>query len=164
MGDSTGCRDLQQQALALLGQLSADFAGTARFCDSLAWLLTSGPAADLEDLPRAAELAKRATALVPDNKFYWRTLGTVQYRRQEWESARGSLRQADALRPVESGISTCVQAMIEWQLGNHDAARSLLDAATTWSDLNRPGDDELTRFRDEAKGLLAGPSPREDSP
>jgi tetratricopeptide (TPR) repeat protein len=157
-GDATGCRDFQHQALELLDRLTVDFPGTARFCDSLAWQLTTGPADELHEFPRASSLATRATSLVPDNKFFWRTLGTVQYRMQEWAAARASLRKADELQPAEAGITACVEAMLERQLGNHDSARNLLEEANAWSDLNRPGDDELQRFRDEATALLAGKS------
>jgi predicted Zn-dependent protease len=153
-GDSSGCRGSLQHAIELLDGLTSDFPGTARFGDNLAWLLASGPAEDLRDLPRAASLALRATQLVPDNKFYWRTLGTVQFRMREWAGARESLRRADELRPTESGITDCVQAMVAWQLGDREAARSLLDDANAWSDLNRPGDDELQRFREEAASLI----------
>ena len=158
-GDSAGCRDFQRQALEALERLTVDFPETARFCDSLAWQLATGPAQDLLDLPRASSLAMRATTLVPDNKFYWRTLGTVQYRMQDWSAARTSLRKADDLRPADGGITFCVEALVEQQLGNHAAARSLLDEAHAWSSMNRPGDDELQRFRDEATALLAGKSP-----
>lgn len=155
-GDSGGCRDSQRHALELFDRLIDDFPTTARFCDNLAWLLANGPAYELQDLARAATLATRATALVPDNKFFWRTLGTVQFRLRDWTAARTTLGKADQLEPSDAGITACVQAMIEWQLGNHAAARSLLEEARTWSRANKPGDDELQRFCDEAAALLAG--------
>jgi serine/threonine-protein kinase len=158
-GDAAGCRDFQRQAIEVLERLTVDFPETARFCDSLAWQLATGPTHELIDIPHASSLALRATTLVPDNKFYWRTLGVVQYRIEDWAAARKSLRKADELRPAEGGITACVEALVEQHLGNHDAARSLLDEAHAWSDLNRPGDDELQRFREEATALLAGKVP-----
>jgi tetratricopeptide (TPR) repeat protein len=154
-GDSTGCRDFQRQALDLFDRLIADFPTTARFCDNLAWLLANGPAEELQDLTRAATLATRATALVPDNKFFWRTLGIVQFRLRDWTAARTTLGKSDQLGPSEAGIGACVQAMIESQLGNHVAARNLLEEARSWSDANQPGDDEWQRFRVEAAAMLS---------
>src|SRR5262249_49100384 len=139
----------------LFDQLIADFPTTARFCDSLAWLLANGPADELRDLSRAATLAARATALVPDNKFFWRTKGTVQFRLRDWTAARATLGKADQLGPPEAGITVCVQAMIESQLGNHAAAQNLLEEARSWSNVNQPGDDELQRFHDEAATLMS---------
>jgi Flp pilus assembly protein TadD len=114
----------------------------------------------LYDFPRAAKLATQATELVPDSRFFWQTLGAVRYRLRDWAGARSALQQADQLRPTEAGLGTCLQAMVEWHLGNRDAARALLEETQTWSEKNRPGDEELRRFRDEAgKLVLESPSP-----
>ncbi len=44
--------------------------------------------------------------------------------------------------------------MAQWQLNNKDEARTWFDKAVEWTEKNKPGDEELLRFRAEAAELL----------
>jgi hypothetical protein len=54
-------------------------------------------------------------------------------------------------------------AMAHWQVGDKKQARRWYDKAVLWMEVNRPGDDELRRFRAEAllgiQDPLAPPGP-----
>ncbi|MBS0266175.1 MAG: protein kinase [Planctomycetes bacterium] len=156
-GDEPGCRESQKQAITVLDQLLEEFPTTGRFQNSLGWQLATGPTADLHDLARAQALATQATTSTPDNRFYWCTLGTIQFRQSAWQAARESLAQGDRLTPAKWGLSIYVQAQVAWQLGNQSAAKELLTEAQDWHTRNRPGDEELGRVRTAAQMLIGAP-------
>jgi hypothetical protein len=45
-------------------------------------------------------------------------------------------------------------AMAHWQLGERSQARDWYTRAVPWMEKNRPGDEQLQRFRAEAASLL----------
>jgi hypothetical protein len=49
-----------------------------------------------------------------------------------------------------------------WQLGEKEKAREAYDNALAWMQANAPDDEQITRFRDEAReliGITEGGSP-----
>jgi hypothetical protein len=50
-----------------------------------------------------------------------------------------------------------VLAMVRWKLGQEEDARRLYDKGVKWMDENKPKDETLLRFRDEAAKLLGIP-------
>lgn len=153
-GDSDGSRAAVQQAIGSWEALINEFPKTARFANGAAWLLATGPVAELRDLSRAKTLAEQATTLAPLNDFCWRTMGAVQLEAMDNMAAQSSLKKAYELRPSDVGVSVFLLAIAEWQLGNKDAARERFESASSWTAANKPGDDELARIRKRAADTL----------
>src|SRR5262249_33057360 len=88
------------------------------------------------------------------------TLGVAQYRRGNWAAAIEALTKSMELyaaTPEEErweAASTYFLAMAHWQLGHRDEARPWYDRAVRWMEKYKPHDEELHRFRAEAKALL----------
>lgn len=126
----------------------------ANILNQLAWFLATAPEAQQRDPPRAVELAKKGVELVPNDGAIWNTLGVAQYRAGEWQAVIDGLQTAMDLRKGGDSSDWFFLAMSHWQLGHKDEARSWYDKAVGWMDRNQPNNEELVRFRAEAKQLL----------
>ena len=99
-------------------------------------------------------LAKKAVEYAPDKAAYWTTLGVAQYRADQWKDSVAALNKSMELGNGGNSFDFIVLAMAHWQLGNKVEALQWYDRAVLWMEKNRPKDEELCRFRDEAKELL----------
>jgi hypothetical protein len=64
------------------------------------------------------------------------------------------------LRQGGDGTDWFFLAMAHARMGDKQEARKWFDRAVAWMEKNRPGDDELRRFRAEAEELLLVQAPR----
>ncbi|MGE0697196.1 MAG: protein kinase [Pirellulales bacterium] len=103
----------------------------------------------------AIEAADQATKTAPNDPMIFNTLGVAQYRAGQWEESIASLTKAEELAPDKhSGFNWFFQAMSNWQLDQKDEARTWYDKSVEWMEKNQPKNEELLRFRAEAKQLL----------
>jgi tetratricopeptide (TPR) repeat protein len=125
---------------------------------NLAWLLSNCPDTKFRDIPRAVQLAKKATAVAPGWAFGWATLGVARCRAGQWKEAVADLEKATRLPPDPNNTSLrasqFVLAMAQWQSGDKEKAGKTFSKAVEWMDQHRPEDAELRRFRAEAAALL----------
>ena len=150
-------------ALAKKGQLEQAFAcyrkaldlePTGAQANNLAWRLATCPDPKFRDAKEAIALATKALQLAPETGNYWNTLGVAHYRASDWNAAIAALEKSIKLRQGGDSFDWFFLAMSRWQLGEKDEARKWYDRAVTWMDKNRPNDEELRRFREEAAKLL----------
>jgi tetratricopeptide (TPR) repeat protein len=120
----------------------------------LAWVLATCPDSKFRDPKRAAELAKKATELAPNEASYWNTLGVAQYRAGDWKAALAALEKSMELGKGGNSFDWYFLAMAHWQLGKRDESRKWYDQAVEWMEKNQPKNEELRRFRAEAAELL----------
>jgi tetratricopeptide (TPR) repeat protein len=128
--------------------------GNAPAHNDLAWALATCPEAKLRDPQRAVALARKAVELQPEAGFMWNTLGVARYRAGDWKAAAAALERSMELRNGGDGNDWFFLAMARWQLGEMDRAREWYGRAVQWMDKNQPNDEELRRFRAEARDLL----------
>jgi serine/threonine protein kinase len=126
----------------------------AAACNHLAWLLATCAEPSLRDPARAVTLARKAVDLVPQFASHWRTLGAAHYRAGDPEGALAALRRSMELRDGGDGFDWFLLTMAHGRLGAKDAARQWYDKAVAWMDTHRPKDQELVRFRGEAREAL----------
>ena len=123
----------------------------------MAWLLTTCPDRSVWNPDRAIEYATKAVAIAPKEGMYWNTLGVAQYRAGQFNEAITTLTKSMELRSGGDAFDWFFLAMAQWQLNNKDEARTWYDKAVEWTEKNKPGDEELLRFRAEAAELLEIP-------
>jgi tetratricopeptide (TPR) repeat protein len=124
--------------------------------DRLAWLLATCADLKLRDPSRAVAAANKALALSPKEGLYWQTLAWAEYRAGNWKAALAAMEKVKALGSAGDSFQWFLLAMAYWQLGNKDQARQWYDRAVEWMDKNKPKNDELGRFRTEAREMLNG--------
>ena len=122
--------------------------------NSLAWSLAADAPAELRDIPRAVEFAKRAVELNPDQHSYWNTMGVVQYRAGNWKDALRSLTKSMELGNGGDSYDWFFLAMAHWQLGEKERAREWYDKAEAYRKEKQPANQELQRFGEEAQVLF----------
>jgi serine/threonine protein kinase/Tfp pilus assembly protein PilF len=135
--------------------------------NELAWFLGTCPDAQFRNAKEAVELAQRTVGAVPEGSP-WLTLGVVQrrpgdfrrtlglalYRAGDWRAAATALRKGADLRAGGDSSDWFFLAMAHWQLGEKDTSRSWYEKALSWMKANRPDDEELRRFQQEAAQVL----------
>jgi tetratricopeptide (TPR) repeat protein len=124
------------------------------FANNLAWKLATRPEIDLRSPSVAVELARKSVELAPKQGSYWNTLGAAVYRTGDWKAADAALRKSMELRDGGDSFDWFFLAMAQRQAGDKDEARKRYDLAVVWMDKNQPKNEELRRFREEAKELL----------
>lgn len=135
--------------------------------NNLAWMLVSNPDAKLRDPARAVPIARRAVELSSQTGEYWNTLGVAQYRARDWRAAIDSLERSMSLRSGGDSSDWFVMSMAYHQQRETIDARFWYDSAVEWMATHKPKDDELIRFRTEARSLLgriAEEPPANDGP
>jgi serine/threonine protein kinase len=129
--------------------------------NDLAWSLATWPDPKRRDPEVAVHLAKRTTACLPAEAPFWNTLGVAHYRFAQYDDAIAAL-----VKSVELGGGSAEDwlflAMAHHQLGNKDEASKQYDQAVAWIKQNNAQNEELTRFLQEARDLLAVSQPEED--
>jgi serine/threonine protein kinase len=121
---------------------------------ALASLLANGPDPRFRDPARALELIKMAYTKLPKDERYWSLLGVAQYRAGDVEGAIRSLRTRIKPNSGGDGSDWFYLAMALWKHADKEEARAWFNKAASWTDKNRPKDDELRRLRAEAADLL----------
>lgn len=124
--------------------------------NGLAWLLSTCPNQQFWDSQRAVARAMKAVELAPKNAAFWNTLGVARYRAGDFELSIEALNKALELREHDSFVMFFL-AMAKWQLGSEDSAREIYRGAVEWMEIQRPDDEVLLRFRNEAASLLGIP-------
>ena len=84
----------------------------------------------------------------------WNTLGVAQYRAGDWKAAITALDKSMELRKGGDSFDWFFLAMAHYQLGDKKEAGKWYDQALEWEEKNQPKNEELVRFRAEAKDLL----------
>src|SRR5262249_1007892 len=133
---------------------SAWGSGLAPRKNDRAWLMVRFPGAGEKDIALAVVLAREAVEEAPHLGGAWNTLGVVLYRAGDWQGCTEALHQSMKLTDSGNSYDFFFLAMARWQLGEKDEARQWYDKAVEWMDKNKPGDEELARFRAEAAQLL----------
>jgi serine/threonine protein kinase/WD40 repeat protein len=156
-------------ARELIGSSPADLGGGVGSIDSalapgpnddyktynnLAWVLATCPELRFRNPTRALELAKRAIER-PHRIDCYNTLGVAYYRVGNWKEAIEYLEKAESLEPGQHlAFNAYFLSMAHWKLGETDKALQLYTQGVSWTEKNRPSDEELRRFRAEAEELL----------
>jgi serine/threonine protein kinase len=134
---------------------TADDTQFASVHNELAWLLATWPDVKFRDPGRAVALARKAVALAPEKGTFWNTLGVAYYRACQWRESQEALEKSMKLFGGQcESFNTFFLAMTHWQLGEREESRRWYREAVAWMEKNKPGDDELRRFRAEAERLL----------
>jgi tetratricopeptide (TPR) repeat protein/serine/threonine protein kinase len=121
-----------------------------------AWLLATCPENELRNLAQALASAKKATQLAPNRGSYWNTLGVAHYRVGNWQAATTALERSMALQKGGNACDWLFFAMAQWQLGHHNDAQKWYQQARSWMDRNTSPNEELSRFRAEARAFFEG--------
>jgi len=122
--------------------------------DRLAWLLATTADEKLRDPKKALALARKAVELEPMNGNWRNTLGLAHYRNGAWQDALVELNQSMQLRNGGTGEDFFFLAMAHWQLNHRDQAHQWYGQAVVWLEKNAAQNEELRRFRAEARELL----------
>jgi tetratricopeptide (TPR) repeat protein/serine/threonine protein kinase len=122
--------------------------------NALAWTLATCPEPRLRNAAEAVQLAEAAVRQAPGDGNLWNTLGVARYRAGDWKGAREALGQSMRLQQGGSAADWFFLAMTHWKLGQKDQARTWYDRAVQGMAKNDPHNEELGRFRAEAKELL----------
>jgi uncharacterized protein HemY len=117
-------------------------------------LLATCPNLAVRDPERAAQCAKKAAELAPEDNFVWRPLGVARYRQGDWQAAIDALQKAAQLGRGGCCAEFFFLAMAHWQQGDREKARAYYDRAVGYLNEQKPLDEDLNRFRAEAAALL----------
>ncbi len=108
----------------------------------------------------AVARTQKAVQIFDSDADFWNTLGVALYRTGKWQAAIDALSKSEDLHQADSALDWFFLAMAHWQLGHKVEARERYEKAIKWMGENRPKDEQLQRFRDEAAELLGiNPSP-----
>ena len=125
-----------------------------QFLNGFSWLLANCEDVRCRDATRAVDLANKLTQLAPNDGNAWNTLGVAQFRLGDYQNSVTSLNKAIYINHEANGCDYFFLAMAHWQLGNHERALDFYLKADKWMQEHKPDDQELQRFREEAKELL----------
>ena len=145
---------LREQADALCDKLVA-VSQDAILLNNRAWhrIINADPARRAPET--AVKLASKAVRIMPRNSGKHSTLGMAQYHAGQWQEAIDSLIKSEELGSGQDhGFNGFVLALAYWQVGNKEEARKWYDEALPWTRQNRPNDDKLRRYQEEAGQLL----------
>jgi serine/threonine protein kinase/Flp pilus assembly protein TadD len=123
--------------------------------NDLAWFLATNPEPRLRDGALAVRLAQKAVTGRPESGNYMNTLGAAYYRNGDDKAAVGALETSMSMRAGGDSFDWFFLAMAHRRLGDRDKAQMWFERAVQWMDRHKPQNDELSRFRAEAKAMLA---------
>jgi tetratricopeptide (TPR) repeat protein len=123
--------------------------------NDLAWSLATAAALGLRDTGEAVRLAQQAVAAEPKIRNFRNTLGVAHYYHGDDKEAIAELEESMRLHSGGDSYDWFFLAMSHWRLGHRDEARAWFDRAVNWMDKHQPHNNELRRFRSEAKTMLA---------
>ena len=127
--------------------------------NNLAWFLATCPDANCRDPQLAVQRAASAIELQPNDGMLRNTLGAAYYRNEQYSEALDAFTKSMELRSGGDSFDWFFLAMLHHKLGNREQAQDWYTKAVDWMTKNRPDDEELARFRDEAAALI-NPSSR----
>src|SRR5262249_25889137 len=122
--------------------------------NGLAWLLATCADPKFRDAHRAVALAKKAVELKPREGNYWQTLAWAEYRAGDWNAAVAAMEKVKKLGSPGDSTEWFLLARAHGKAGGKDDARKWYDKAEEWMAKNQPRNEELLRFRAEAKERL----------
>ena len=99
-------------------------------------------------------MAKKAVELSPNDGNIRNTLGVAYCRARQPKAAIEALNESTRLGNTQRSLDLFPRAMAHWQLGEKEKARDFYDRAVVWMEKNKPDNEELHQFRDEAAELL----------
>ena len=123
-------------------------------CNDLALSLCREVSPGPGESEAALRLALDATALIPENPSYWKTLGLAYYRAEAYKSASDVLERSASFSGGGTGFELFVLAMAYAHLGHHELAEEYLRRGDDWMATHQSEDADLLRLRAEAAGLL----------
>jgi tetratricopeptide (TPR) repeat protein len=125
--------------------------------NNLAWFLVTLPGERFQNPRRALELIEPAVQKDPKNGAIRNTLGLIRYRLGDFPGAIADLEESRRLmKGFHDSFNTFFLALAHGRLGHHEQARHWYRQAVEWMDKNLPNDEELLRFRAEAKEAIDG--------
>jgi serine/threonine protein kinase/tetratricopeptide (TPR) repeat protein len=144
MGLREEAKQVFGEDLAIVEKLYADAPDQAAHCEKLARILVVCPDPEFYDPARAAELAKKAVQLEPENPGYWHTLVKAYYRLRNWQAAVDAQEKDFELRGETHPWGMFYVAMAYWQLGDKDQARTWYERGLS---LAEEQENEVRRYR-----------------
>ena len=139
--------------------LAKTFPENADALNNASWAAVRQPGADAAASQRALRQAEAACRLIPDRANYLNTLGVAYYRVGAWQAAAAALERSMGLQQGGNACDWLFLAMAHWKLGHKEDARQWYKQAVLWIDKNKSQDEELSRFRAEARALFELQSP-----
>jgi serine/threonine protein kinase/tetratricopeptide (TPR) repeat protein len=125
--------------------------------NNLAELLANCPDPTVRNPQRAIALARRAVDEYAEFGTSWNTLGAALYRGGVWQEAVAALEKSVELHKGGMHSDHFLLAMAQWRLGRTAEARTSYDRGVQWMEKHAPKNEELRRFRAEARELMATP-------
>jgi len=122
--------------------------------NNLAWLLTTSPFPNQRNAAEALRLAEEAVKHAPGVGIYWNTLGVAHYRLGHYREAVAMLEKSCGLRGDGDAFDWFFLAMARYKLGDRETASQLYEAGVRWMKDRESFNEELKRFRDEARQML----------
>jgi tetratricopeptide (TPR) repeat protein len=123
--------------------------------NTLAWQQATDPDPARRIPEEALLTAEQAVKAHPNDASLLTTRGVARYRTGNYLGAIDDLERAITLRKFNAQAAFFL-AMARARLGELEKAQKLYDQADVWTNRQRPNDDELKRFREEAAALLYG--------
>jgi serine/threonine protein kinase len=122
--------------------------------DDLPRFLVMCPDPKHRNVHRGLELVTKRIDRLPEVASFWTTRAIAHYRIGDYPAALAAVTKATKLRRQGDCWDWFLLAMVHKQLGHPEQAVAWYNRAVEWTARNAPGDDELLRFRGEAKDLL----------
>ena len=119
-----------------------------------AWAIASVKDRDVKDVEHGLRLASQAAEAKPQDANFQHTLGVAQYRAGKFDSALASLEESVALKSKPSPYDFLFLAMVHYQLGKANDAKSYYAKGIDWMEQHDVGNRDLIRFRAEAERLM----------
>jgi tetratricopeptide (TPR) repeat protein len=143
-----------RRSLEIREKLATDFPKMPAYLLTLAGMLADCPDPGFRKPDQAVALANRAVEVAPEFAPCWIALGVASFRTGDDKSAVTAFEKVIQLREGGDSTDWFFLAMAHWRLGNTNQGRNCYAQAVTWMEKNKPGDEELSRFRVEAEELL----------
>jgi tetratricopeptide (TPR) repeat protein len=121
--------DAFREAKARFEKKEAENPDLPRAVRELAYFLTTCPATQFCDVPRAITLAKKSLQLAPLSSDAWYTLGLAEYQAGHWAAAIEGLDKSEKLGCILDTKAMFVLAMAHGKLGRKQDARNWYDRA-----------------------------------
>jgi tetratricopeptide (TPR) repeat protein len=143
--------DVYRELLALSPEKSEALHG-------LAWFLLLRPERNPEKDAEALRLAKKAVELTPKMSVAWSALALAHYRAGQWEKAAEAHKKSMDLRETRDVGDWFILAMVTWQLGKQEEARTWYEKAIAGMEELAELPREARQFRAETEAILGIPN------
>jgi tetratricopeptide (TPR) repeat protein len=121
---------------------------------ALAWHLATAADTALRDPAEAVRHARIAVDLAPESAGNWSNLGVALWRAADVKAALDALKKAQVMTKDGDMFHRFFLALAYARAGDLEKAKAAYEQAVRWSEENRPGNEELKRFRAEAEEVL----------